>query len=115
MLSMIRRLTGICLIFLLGAVHAQVDTSGGIGGTGVNDGRDLLAPANAEHQQPTGCSRDSSIGRYQSFTAKSSKPLREGYLCRGQEIRSGRGESLKLQLWSGESATLPENSRLIID
>jgi hypothetical protein len=96
---------------LSSSVVAQTDTGGGMGGTGISNKPNVIAPAMSEET----CSKDKGIAVYQRKNAIDNKVKEQGYACNGQNLETKIGEIIELQFRSGERIKILENSRFFIE
>ena len=101
----------IFLGLLSASVTAQTDTGGGMGGTGISDKPNLVAPVMSEEP----CTKDKSIAVYQLKNAKDNKVKEQGYACYGQNLKTKVGEIIELNFRSGEKIKILENSQIHIE
>jgi hypothetical protein len=101
----------IFLGLLSASVTAQTDTGGGMGGTGISDKPNVVAPVMSEEP----CTKDKSIAVYQLKNAKDNKVKAQGYACYGQTLKTKTGEIIELNFRSGEKITILENSHIVIE
>jgi hypothetical protein len=101
----------IFLALLSAPVIAQTDTGGGMGGTGISDKPNLIAPAMSEET----CTKDKGIAVYQRKNAIDNKIKEQGYACHGQNLKTKIGEIIELQFRSGEKIKILENSQIFIE
>ena len=101
----------IFFILLSAFAAAQTDTGGGMGGTGISDKPNVVAPAMSEEP----CTKDKSIAVYQLKSAKDSKIKEQGYACYGQTLKTKTGEIIELNFRSGKKIKILENSNIVIE
>jgi hypothetical protein len=97
---------GIC-----GAASGQTDNGGGMGGTGITDKPQPMAPAMSEES----CTKEKSVGIYQLRSAKDKKIKKQAYVCSGQTLKTKPTEEIEILFRSGEKIKLLENSQMIIE
>ena len=100
----------IFLVILSASVTAQTDTGGGMGGTGISDKPNIVAPVMSEEP----CTKDKSIAVYQLKNTKDNKVKEQGYACYGQTLKTKIGEIIELNFRSGEKIKIHENSKIEI-
>lgn len=101
----------IFLALLSSIVIAQTDTGGGMGGTGISNKPNVIAPAMSEET----CTKDKGIAVYQRKNANENKVKEQGYACYGQNLKTKSGEIIELQFRSGEKIKILENSQIFIE
>ena len=101
----------IFLCLLSASVTAQSDTGGGMGGTGISDKPNVVAPAMSEEP----CTKDKSIAVYKLKNAKDNKVKEQGYACYGQTLKTKVEENIELNFRSGEKIKILENSQIVLD
>lgn len=101
----------IFLIILSSTVLAQTDTGGGMGGTGISNKPNVIAPAMSEDI----CTKDKGIAVYQRKNANDNKVKEQGYACNGQNLKTKSNEIIELQFRSDEKIKILENSQIIIE
>ncbi len=99
------------LILLSSTVIAQTDTGGGMGGTGISNKPNVIAPAMSEET----CTKDKGIAVYQRKKTNDNKVREQGYACHGQNLKTKIGEIIELQFRSGEKIKILENSQIILE
>jgi hypothetical protein len=99
------------LILLSSTVIAQTDKGGGMGGTGISNKPNVIAPAMSEET----CMKDKGIAVYQLKDVKDNKIKQQGYACHGQNLKTKMGEIIELQFRSGEKIKILENSQILIE
>ncbi len=101
----------ITLSFISAYVTAQTDTGGGMGGTGISDKPNIVAPVMSEEP----CTKDKSIAVFQLKSVKDNKVKEQGYACYGQNLKTKTGEMIELNFRSGEKIKILENSQIHIE
>jgi hypothetical protein len=99
------------LILLSSTVIAQTDTGGGMGGTGISNKPNVIAPAMSEDI----CTKDKGIAVYQRKNANDNKVKEQGYACNGQNLKTKSNEIIELQFRSGEKIKILENSQIFLE
>ncbi len=99
------------LVLLSSTVIAQTDTGGGMGGTGISNKPNLIAPALSEET----CTKDNGIAVYQRKNVDDNKIKEQAYACHGQNLKTKTGEIIELQFRSGEKIKIFENSQILIE
>ena len=99
------------LVLLSSSVIAQTDTGGGMGGTGISNKPNVIAPAMSEEI----CTKDKGIAVYQLKNARDNKVKEQGYACHGQNLKTKTGEIIDLQFRTGERIKILENSQISIE
>ena len=103
----------LCIIFVASLAWAQVDTGGGVGGTGASRETDLVSPAGGS--APDTCEKSNSVGIFELKDKNTQRVLRKEYACRGQLLEVGSNEMLELYLRTGEKIIALENSAIVIE
>lgn len=106
-------LFGLVLILLSSVTAAQVDTGGGMGGTGTRRESQPIDPA-AGSSNPD-CTKENSIGIVEVKNKKTQRILRREYACRGQMLESSNSEIIELYLRTGEKIIVLENSAIVVE
>ena len=101
----------VVLILISSTVIAQTDTGGGMGGTGISDKPNVIAPAMSEET----CTKDKGIAVYQKKNTKDNKFKEQGYVCHGQNLKTKTGEIIEIQFRSGERIKILENSQIYLE
>ncbi len=101
----------IFLALLSSPVIAQTDTGGGMGGTGISNKPNVIAPAMSEET----CTKDKGIAVYQRKNVIDNKVKEQGYACHGQNLKTKNGEIIELQFRSGEKIKILENSQIFLE
>ena len=101
----------VLLIILSSTVLAQTDTGGGMGGTGISNKPNVIAPAMSEET----CTKDKGIAVYQRKNANDNKVKEQGYACHGQNLKTKTDEIIELQFRSGEKIKILENSQILLE
>ena len=101
----------IFLALLSAPVIAQTDTGGGMGGTGISNEPNLIAPALSEET----CTKDKGIAVYQRKNVNENKIKEQAYACHGQNLKTKTGEIIELQFRSGEKIKILENSQIYLE
>jgi hypothetical protein len=96
---------------LSSTVIAQTDTGGGMGGTGISNKPNVIAPAMSEEI----CTKNKGIAVYQRKNANDNKVKQQGYACNGENLKTKTGEIIELQFRSGEKIKILENSQIFIE
>lgn len=99
------------LVLLSSTVIAQTDTGGGMGGTGISNKPNLIAPALSEET----CTKDNGIAVYQRKNVNDNKIKEQAYVCHGQNLKTKTREIIELQFRSGEKIKILENSQISIE
>jgi hypothetical protein len=97
------------------SVHAQTDTGGGMGGTGINEKSIPFDPAKAEKNSNSECKKESSIGLYQLKSARTEKIKEQGYVCVGQLLKTNLDEVIEVHFRSGIKIKIFEESQVHIN
>jgi hypothetical protein len=100
-------------MFVASLAWAQVDTGGGVGGTGARREADLVSPAGGS--APDTCDKSNSVGIFELKDKNTQRVLRKEYACRGQLLEVGSNELLELYLRTGEKIIALENSAIVIE
>ena len=103
----------LCIILVASLAWAQVDTGGGVGGTGASRETDLVSPAGGS--APDTCEKSNSVGIFELKDKNTQRVLRKEYVCRGQLLEVGSNEMLELYLRTGEKIIALENSAIVIE
>jgi hypothetical protein len=101
----------VLLIPISPTVIAQTDTGGGMGGTGISNNPNVIAPTMSEEI----CTKDKGIAVYQRKNANDNKIKEQAYACHGQNLKTKTGEIIELQFRSGEKIKILENSQISIE
>jgi len=107
-------LFSLALMLVSHAVVAQVDTGGGMGGTGTRRESELIDPAGGGANNPD-CSKTNSIGIVEVKNKNTQQILRREYACRGQMLESSSSEIIELYLRTGEKIIVLENSAVVVE
>ncbi len=102
---------GLVIIGIYSSSFGQTDNGGGMGGTGINDKPQPIAPAMSEES----CTKEKSIRIYQLRSAKDKKIKKQAYVCSGQILKTKPAEEIEILFRSGEKIKLLENSQMIIE
>ena len=102
---------GIAVLGIHLIATAQTDNGGGMGGTGINDKSAPVSPAMSEEA----CSREKSVGIYQTVSNKDGKIKKQGYVCVGQLFKTKFEEEINIHFRSGHKIKILENSQIFID
>ena len=116
-LALIKRgisLLGLGVLLFVNSAIAQVDTGGGMGGTGARRESELINPA-AGSGANTDCTKANSIGIFELKDKMTQRILRRDYACRGQMLETSSSEIIELYLRSGEKIIALENSAIVVD
>lgn len=116
-LALIKRgisLLGLGVLLFVNSVIAQVDTGGGMGGTGTRRESELINPA-AGSDANADCTKANSIGIFELKDKTTQRILRRDYACRGQMLETSSSEIIELYLRSGEKIIALENSAIVVD
>jgi len=116
-LALIKRgisLLGLGVLLFVNSAIAQVDTGGGMGGTGARRESELINPA-AGSGANTDCTKANSIGIFELKDKTTQRILRRDYACRGQMLETSSSEIIELYLRSGEKIIALENSAIVVD
>ena len=105
-------LFSLALMLASSAAVAQVDTGGGMGGTGTHRESDLINPAAGSNPD---CTKANSIGIVEVKNKTTEKILRRDYACRGQMLESSSSEIMELYLRTGEKIIVLENSAVVVE
>lgn len=92
---------------------AQVDTGGGMGGTGARRESQPIDPAAGSDSSD--CTKANSIGIIEVKNKITQQILRREYACRGHILESTNVEIIELYLRSGEKIILLENSAMVVE
>jgi hypothetical protein len=111
MKSIKHRILGLAIIGICSAALGQTDNGGGMGGTGITDKPQPMAPAMSEES----CTKEKSIGIAQLRSAKDKKVKKQTYACSGQKFKTNSAEEIEILFRSGEKIKLLENSQMIIE
>lgn len=104
----------LALLLTSGIAVAQVDTGGGMGGTGTRRESELIDPAGGNGNNPD-CTKANSIGIVDVKNKTTEKILRREYACRGQMLESSSTEIIELYLRTGEKIIVLENSAIVVE
>lgn len=104
----------LALLLTSGIAVAQVDTGGGMGGTGTRRESELIDPAGGNSNNPD-CTKANSIGIVDVKNKTTEKILRREYACRGQMLESSSTEIIELYLRTGEKIIVLENSAIVVE
>lgn len=107
-------LLGLALMLASHAAVAQVDTGGGMGGTGTRRESELIDPAGGNANNPD-CPKTNSIGIVEVKNKNTQQILRREYACRGQMLESSSTEIIELYLRTGEKIIVLENSAVVVE
>lgn len=107
-------LFSLALMLASHAAVAQVDTGGGMGGTGTRRESELIDPAGDRANNPD-CSKTNSIGIVEVKNKNTQQILRREYACRGQMLESSSSEIIELYLRTGEKIIVLENSAVVVE
>jgi hypothetical protein len=107
-------LLGLSVLLFMNSALAQVDTGGGMGGTGARRESELINPA-AGSDANADCAKANSIGIFELKDKTTQRILRRDYACRGQILESGSSEIIELYLRTGEKIIALENSAIVVD
>jgi len=116
-LALIKRgisLLGLGVLLFVNSAIAQVDTGGGMGGTGARRESELINPA-AGSDANADCNKANSIGIFELKDKTTQRILRRDYACRGQMLETSSSEIIELYLRSGEKIIALENSAIVVD
>lgn len=116
-LALIKRgisLLGLGVLLFVNSAIAQVDTGGGMGGTGAHRESELINPA-AGSDANADCTKANSIGIFELKDKTTQRILRRDYACRGQMLETSSSEIIELYLRSGEKIIALENSAIVVD
>ncbi len=105
---------GVGAILITNLAVAQVDTGGGMGGTGARRESELMNPA-AGSDGGADCTRDKSIGIFEVKDKNTQRILRRDYACRGQILETSSLEIIELYLRTGEKIIALENSAIVVE
>ena len=114
MLKLATVLFSLVLTLLSSNALAQVDTGGGMGGTGAGRESDLINPAAGSGSNPD-CTKANSIGIVEVKNKTTQQILRREYACRGQMLESSSSEIIELYLRTGEKIIVLENSAIVVE
>lgn len=101
----------IAIVGICSSAFGQTDNGGGMGGTGINDKTQPVAPAMSEES----CTKENSIGVYQLRSTKDKKIKKQAYVCSGQTLKTKHAEEIEILFRSGEKIKLLEDSQMIIE
>ena len=107
-------LFSLALMLMSDIAVAQVDTGGGMGGTGARRESELIDPAGGNGNNPD-CTKANSIGIVEVKNKTTEKILRREYACRGQMLESSSTEIIELYLRTGEKIIVLENSAIVVE
>jgi hypothetical protein len=107
-------LLSLALLLASGITVAQVDTGGGMGGTGARRESELVNPAAGSGSNPD-CTKANSIGIADVKNKNTQQILRRDYACRGQMLESSSSEIIELYLRTGEKIIVLENSAIVVE
>ena len=107
-------LLGLALMLTSVIAVAQVDTGGGMGGTGARRQSELIDPAGGNGNNPD-CPKANSIGIVEVKNKNTQQILRREYACRGQMLESSSTEIIELYLRTGEKIIVLENSAIVVE
>ncbi len=107
-------LFSLALMLASHAAVAQVDTGGGMGGTGTRHESELIDPAGGSTNNPD-CPKTNSIGIVEVKNKNTQQILRREYACRGQMLESSSTEIIELYLRTGEKIIVLENSAVVVE
>ena len=111
-MNKIKQLSLIFFLNLLsGIAAAQTDTGGGMGGTGISDQPNVLAPAMSSEP----CTKDRGIAVYQLKNTNNNEVKEQGYACYGLNLKTKEGEIIELNFRSGQKIKILENSHIFIE
>ena len=105
---------GVGTMLIMNLAMAQVDTGGGMGGTGTRRESELINPA-AGSDANADCTKANSIGIFEVKDKTTQRILRRDYACRGQILETSSSEIIELHLRTGEKIIALENSAIVVD
>jgi hypothetical protein len=114
MSKLVTTLLSLSLILASGVTVAQVDTGGGMGGTGTRRESELIDPA-GDNGSNSDCTKANSIGIVEVKNKNTQRILRREYACRGQMMESSSSEIIELHLRTGEKIIVLENSAIVVE
>jgi hypothetical protein len=107
-------LLGLGVVLFMNSAIAQVDTGGGMGGTGVHRESELINPAAGSDANAV-CTKANSIGILEVKDKTTQRILRRDYACRGQILETSNSEIIELYLRTGEKIIGLENSAIVVE